>query len=122
MTEETYRWNNFYMYFPRGERRNYTDEKSKKIIADLDKILESQKFDTKKLDSIVKRKKEYAAGYYAIFKKSFFEGKKLTEDEKKRVNSLTNLETRNYKLLDKLLEPVVNKMLELGYKLGDLVA
>jgi hypothetical protein len=116
-----YRWNNFYMYFPSEGYRKYNN-KTKKIISDLDKILEEQNFDIKTFNKIIKKKNEYFNEYLPIIKKEIQQKRQLTQGEAKKLVRLDILEKKNYQLLDSLLEPVINKMLEKGYKLQDLIA
>jgi hypothetical protein len=119
-----YRWNNFYMYFPSEGYRKYNNNnnKTKKIISDLDKILEEQNFDIKTFNKIIKKKNEYFNEYLPIIKKEIQQKRQLTQGEAKTLTRLDILEKKNYQLLDSLLEPVINKMLEKGYKLQDLIA
>ena len=113
MEEDEYNTNNFIMYFPGGTRRQASyleNPKVRKIISDLDRILEELCFDLKLFQD--EREK-----YTELFRKSIDtlrDGGNASEELGKECDE-------HYNKLHEMARPVLNKMVEdLGYVEGEL--
>jgi len=119
-----YRWNNFDMWFPGQQYREFVKggNRTAQIVRALDKVLDEQSFNGGRFRSLIRKKGEYFNSYKPIYKRAYQEGnRELTPDEESEVSKLGELEAVNYQELDTLLEPVIGRMIELGYPLEELV-
>ncbi len=109
-----YRWNNFHRWLPGGTYRTTCNSARDTLLkAYLDRILEEQNFDLPQFRGLMRRKSDYFHEYSSLLKR--VNQQEWTPEESERWMELGRLEDETYRQLDALLEPVVKRMIELGY-------
>ena len=117
-----YRWNNFHGYFPGGFYRVLCSDESRKLIEDLDRTLMEPNFDMQSFNRLMEKVHAYSDEKAAMIDKIRRENRReLMAEEQQRSGEIQKLSAEAYGELDVLLEPVVKRMMELGYSLEQLI-
>ena len=116
-----YRWNNFPGWLPGGNYRSKPDTRSRRLIADLDIVLDEQNFDLPHFQELERIRQSYFQEARTLIMNTYrIEKRELFPEEEKRTVELKELENQVYTQLDALLEPVIRGMENLGYTIEDL--
>ena len=126
MSEERhYRWENFYCLFPGEEVRHLIESKSSnlkhRLLSELDRAIAETGFDLEEYRRLTGMWRRCIDIYKPLVKKIYGdERREPTPAEERTVSKARGIENSVLKRLDDIIDPLFQRMLELGYHEDDL--
>ena len=115
-TNEHPRWTNFHCWFPNQVFRGYQHDKQS-MVQDLDKVLEETEFPLNTFYELMREWNESAERVSTIYRNVYKRNGScnLTQEERHEVDLIVERGKKRNIELDKLIDPIYQRMLDIGY-------
>jgi glutamyl-tRNA reductase len=113
------RWPDFHCWFPNQAFRSYPHNKQK-MIEDMDRLLEETKFPLDRFYELMGEWSKSVDQIDSIYKNARKRGRAITQRERSRLDRMIEREKERQKELNDMIDPVYQKMLDMGYSREEL--
>ncbi len=119
MSEYHPRWPDFHCWFPNQDFRKHPHNKQK-MVQDLDILLEEMKFPLDRFYQLMGEWQKNSEQISSIYKNAHKRRRETTQNERRKLDGIIERGEKREKELDRLINPVYQRMLDMGYSHEEL--